>query len=675
MPDWSYQTVFRPILFRMPFETARDLALGFMGGLARLPGGGLVISLLGHMKPDLQLKCDLAGLTVNSPVGLGAGIDTRNVAIPALARFGFGLLEVGPLDLTSIDSTQRITLDARNETLTGRGTAQGMGTVHLKATVRTAAISQPVLLRLDLPGQLKDSARQELTTFLNDSADLFDGLTVRIESNEDADSEVSEDKFEPSDMVEVAHTWLAEILAAGFVGPVFLVCGFRAAALAASVHDKTGKADGFSGLVISRTARDKDGHCVIGSDCFAGVLETVVAVRDCSRELPILATGGVHDPGQAKELFDAGADVVLIDSGLVFAGPALPKRINEVLLHDVDQTRSSNRRSTSHQISQDRLADVEQSSRGVKPSWFWTLLLAVAMLGGGALAMSIATTRVVLPYDEAFIGMTRDELCGINDRLLPFLTHDRVTLAGTMLADGILYLALSLFGIRAGFQWARSTILISSMVGFFNFFLFLGFGYFDPFHAFVTAVLFQFILFAIHSNERLTMCIAVPDLANDRAWRLGLWGQLIYVTHGVAILVGGLVICSFGVTTVFVQEDLEFMRTSVEALASTSPRLIPLIAHDRASFGGMLISCGLCVLLCSLWGFRRGAAWLWWALLIAGLLAYGSTIAVHHAVGYTSLKHLLPAYGGLLALLTGSALSASWMLERPAVCGSINQAR
>ena len=89
----------------------------------------------------------------------------------------------------------------------------------------------------------------------------------------------------------------------------------------------------------------------------------------------------------------------------------------------------------------------------------------------------------------------------------------------------------------------------------------------------------------------------------------------------------------------------------------------------------MLISCGACVLLCALWGFRRGAAWLWWALLIAGLLAYGSTIAVHHAVGYTSLKHLLPAYGGLLALLLGSALSAPWMLERPVTCESTDRPR
>lgn len=655
MPDWSYQTVFRPILFRIPFETARDLSLGFLGGLARLPGGGAVISLFGHMKPDARLCRDFAGLTIVSPVGLGAGIDTRNVAIPALARFGFGLLEVGPLDLTSNDSIQRTTLDRQNETLIRRGSAQCCNVGTLYESVRAAAVQQPVLLRLVLPAELDAQTRHELASAVRGATGLIDGLTVCVESD---------GKATPAERIQAAHSWLVEIRTAEFAGPVFQICDSETGKIATGFEDDLPESVAFSGLILSGGARAVDGTRVVGHDSVEGLIEAVCEVRRSNADLPILAGGGVHEPGQAKQLLDAGANAVLVDSGLIFAGPGLPKRINEAVLHEFCQTENGTADVTSHELAMKESTNAEPSRRGVKPSWFWTLLLAVAMFGGGAMAMSIATTRVVLPYDEAYVGMTRDELCGVNSQLLPFLTHDRVTLAGTMLADGILYLALSLFGIRAGFQWARSTILVSSMVGFFMFFLFLGFGYFDPFHAFVTAVLFQFILLAIHSNEPLTMRIDVPDLANDRAWWLGLWGQLIFVVHGAAIVVGGCVICSYGVTTVFVQDDLEFMRTSVETLASANQRLIPMIAHDRASFGGMLISCGLCVLLSSLWGFRRGAAWLWWALVIAGLVAYGSTIAVHHAVGYTSLRHLLPAYGGLLALVAGSALSAQWMLDQ-----------
>ena len=51
MPDWFYRTVSRPLFFCLPAKLARDGALNFMGSLARLPWGGAIIDLLGHMRP------------------------------------------------------------------------------------------------------------------------------------------------------------------------------------------------------------------------------------------------------------------------------------------------------------------------------------------------------------------------------------------------------------------------------------------------------------------------------------------------------------------------------------------------------------------------------------------------------------------------------------------------
>ena len=98
-------------------------------------------------------------------------------------------------------------------------------------------------------------------------------------------------------------------------------------------------------------------------------------------------------------------------------------------------------------------------------------------------------------------------------------------------------------------------------------------------------------------------------------------------------------------------------------LCAANPSLVPLIAHDRASFGGMLLSCGITVLLSNLWGFQRGQRWLWWTLLLAGSTAYLGTCFVHWQVGYDALFHLIPAYGGLLALWLGCALSRRYLLD------------
>lgn len=96
--------------------------------------------------------------------------------------------------------------------------------------------------------------------------------------------------------------------------------------------------------------------------------------------------------------------------------------------------------------------------------------MGVGMLIGGLLAFVIAATKVVLPYDESFLGMTRDELPSVNPRLLDFMAHDRITLAGVMIAVGVLYIGLSLFGARQGLHWARQSVLVSAVTGFLTFF-------------------------------------------------------------------------------------------------------------------------------------------------------------------------------------------------------------
>src|SRR5438067_2033311 len=100
-----------------------------------------------------------------------------------------------------------------------------------------------------------------------------------------------------------------------------------------------------------------------------------------------------------------------------------------------------------------------------------------------------------------------------------------------MLCVGILFTALSVFAVRRGVHWARVTILTSAFTGFGSFFLFLGFGYFDPFHAFVTAVVFQFVLLALYSRLNPPVETVPPNLCEDWKWRLCQWGQLLFILH------------------------------------------------------------------------------------------------------------------------------------------------
>src|ERR687885_230136 len=104
----------------------------------------------------------------------------------------------------------------------------------------------------------------------------------------------------------------------------------------------------------------------------------------------------------------------------------------------------------------------------------WIGLLGAGMVLGGVLAWMVATTRVMLHYDEAFLGLGRADVAALNGRLLAFMAHDRVTLAGTMISIGVLYEQLAVHAIRRGERWAWATLLISGAVGFASFFLYLG---------------------------------------------------------------------------------------------------------------------------------------------------------------------------------------------------------
>ena len=126
----------------------------------------------------------------------------------------------------------------------------------------------------------------------------------------------------------------------------------------------------------------------------------------------------------------------------------------------------------------------------------------------------------------------------------------------------------------------------------------------------------------------------------------------------------GVTISTVGVTVVFVHEDLEFLRTTSEALTAANPKILPLIAHDRATFGGMLVCTGLVLLLTSLWGIGPARPWLWRTLLAAGFAGYLPAIGVHLAVGYTDGMHLLPAFLGLGTYLLSLALLKPHLFQR-----------
>ena len=119
----------------------------------------------------------------------------------------------------------------------------------------------------------------------------------------------------------------------------------------------------------------------------------------------------------------------------------------------------------------------------------------------------------------------------------------------------------------------------------------------------------------------------------------------------------GIVILFVGMTSVFVPQDITFLGMTRAQLDAVNPHLIPLIAHDRAGFGGGLLTTGMLV-LAIVWKARPSRP-LWEALLVAGLCGFGCATGIHFPIRYLDPFHLAPALAGFVMFLIGMILSRS----------------
>jgi dihydroorotate dehydrogenase len=216
-------------------------------------------------------------------------------------------------------------------------------------------------------------------------------------------------------------------------------------------------------------------------------------------------------------------------------------------------------------------------------------------------------------------------------------------------------------GIRHGVDGAKTAVVASALAGFLSFFSFLGFGYFDTLHAFVAAVLFQLTVQIMVGADGGRADVAVPRDDEDAGWRRAQWGQLLWVVHAAGLVLAGCVILGIGMTRVFVSEDLAFLCIGEAGVGALGERVISVVAHDRATLGGMLWAAGTGMLLPVLWCQRRGAAWLWWAVAGLGAPAYAAALGMHAWVGYTDWRHIVPALAGLALWSGGLALTRGYL--------------
>jgi hypothetical protein len=289
------------------------------------------------------------------------------------------------------------------------------------------------------------------------------------------------------------------------------------------------------------------------------------------------------------------------------------------------------------------------------------LFTGLSLVLSGAFALFLSATGHFLPHDVQFLGMTADQLCSIQDcRIVHFMFHDRVAFGGALVAVGSLYMWMAEFPLRRREVWSWWLFVISGLMGFGSFLAYLGYGYLDTWHGLATLLLLPcFIVGLARSYSFLPKPAPIgsllkPSISIPWGSLFGL-GRLCLLGTAVGMILGGVTIMIVGMTRVFVPQDLTFMGMAAADLHAINPRLIPLIAHDRAGFGGGICLCGITVLFCVWCGTPSRS--LWEVLCLAGAVGFSSAIGIHPIVGYNDFSHLAPAILGAMIFTIGLLLT------------------
>jgi len=289
----------------------------------------------------------------------------------------------------------------------------------------------------------------------------------------------------------------------------------------------------------------------------------------------------------------------------------------------------------------------------------------LALSGGFAIVQSVSGH--FLPHDAEALGFDAKHLAEVaNRRVVSFMFHDRVAFGGTLLAIGFAYWFLAEFPLRAREAWAWWTFCVSGVCGFLSFLSYLSYGYLDTWHGIATLCLLPVYLAGLWRARP-------PRIDPRDAWRSGPAaspGRWLLGFMAAGLVAAGATILIVGMTTVFVPQDLSFMGMTRTQIQGISPRLVPIIAHDRAGFGGGLFTTGIILLLMA----RHAALTKSLVQIVAwmGLAGFGAALGVHQAIGYTDAVHLAPAYLGC-SLFAAMVIRLTWEYRRyarPAVARS-----
>jgi dihydroorotate dehydrogenase len=290
------------------------------------------------------MPVQVCGIRFKNPVGLAAGYDKDGLGWRGLTSLGFGHIEVGTVTVRSQSGNPkpRIFRLVDDQALINRMGFPGKGAGYVQKMLTGERLNE-VIIGVNI-GKNKDTPLldagdeyAELVRMFGSSADY---LAVNISSpNTEGLRDLQKRKALETLLTQVANSRKEIIRQTGRFKalPVFIKFSpdldKHSIDQALEVVENTG----MDGVILTNTTTNRYGLCskskeevggLSGAPLFDLSLETVkYAVKVTSGRLPIIAVGGIMNSDDARQMMDAGASLVQVYTGLIYAGPGLAHEI------------------------------------------------------------------------------------------------------------------------------------------------------------------------------------------------------------------------------------------------------------------------------------------------------------------------------------------------------------
>jgi dihydroorotate dehydrogenase len=329
-------TLTRPFLFGLDPEAAHDLTLGSIARLQNTPAQCL------WQQPRVSDPVTVAGLTFPNRVGLAAGLDKNGRCIDGLGAMGFGFIEVGTVTPKAQPGNPRPRMFriVERQALINRLGFNNDGLAAFIANVQRARSFRRNggVLGLNIGKNAATPIEDAASDYLLGLAGVYphaDYVAVNISSpNTKNLRALQSDAALDALLARLQERRRALAREHGKTVPMFVKIAPDLTEVQVGVIAATLRKNGTDGVIATNTTLARDAVQGLPHADEAGGLSGAPVLAASNRVIaqlraalgsgyPIIGVGGVMSAADAQSKVAAGADLVQIYTGLIYAGPPL----------------------------------------------------------------------------------------------------------------------------------------------------------------------------------------------------------------------------------------------------------------------------------------------------------------------------------------------------------------